>query len=806
MEVFNPIRFADDVNTKFLNYQLTAFPLSDPGLAEQARKLLKGGVDFQPLIKGPFVSISRSFKWGRNLKDLAQQNVVHAALPGLSDYPQMFIHQDKALQEISKGNHCLISTGTGSGKTEAFLFPILDHCLKLRDDKTPEGIVSVFVYPMNALAKDQLDRLRSMLAGSGITFGMYIGTTASSAGSTKNVYRMQPGQGRDVYKELKNKFREQEMMQVSPAEERLTEQEIAEHPPRILITNVKQLELLMTRPKDIRMFLNSQLRFLVFDEAHTYSGVAGAEVSCLVRRLRTLAGKSADDVICIGTSATIVDPDLGTDAGKIFAHRFFGIDQERVAVIEEEYESEAFPEERINPAQPSKDPAKILEDLLDAINKTDDERVLKCTKDLSGIEIKITGDIYSALYDSLKSNNYIYSLFNRLQKPLSINETLQNVLSSIGRKDRSSSEKNQAELLCYLALGAAAIKNESPLLRPKLHYFVKGLEGAVIAFEKKNPQSEHDVRLFLSKHDALDFLGYEESALLNLYVCKTCGQHFFESFYKNLAFDGKDYEGGQAEGNNVIWTPSIALPENRVILTDRFVLELDDIDGSVSDRLSKHKKEIFFCHHCGTLQTDKEDKCANPKCKRVGTLVRLYLMQTDEGLLSSCPSCKARTKAFGRNNEPIRPLRAVTVSDVHILSQNMINAASPDNQKLIVFADNRQDAAFQAGWTQDHARRYRFRHLIYQFLNQSDKPVSIGDLTDHLYKLFVKDKGLGMVLAPEVYELHKPEDFGSRFPAELKYYLRIQILRELGTSYNQKEGLEGWGLLKIIYSGLALNK
>ena len=127
MPSFNPIKFANDVNSKFLNYQLTAFPLADTALSEQARKLLKGGVDFQPLIKGPYISISRAFKFGRNLHDLAAEGKVHPALPGLSEYPRMFAHQDKALDEISKCNHCLISTGTGSGKNRGI--PLSDFGL-----------------------------------------------------------------------------------------------------------------------------------------------------------------------------------------------------------------------------------------------------------------------------------------------------------------------------------------------------------------------------------------------------------------------------------------------------------------------------------------------------------------------------------------------------------------------------------------------------------------------------------------------------------------------------------------------------
>jgi hypothetical protein len=98
----NPIEFAHEVNDQFLKYQLTAFPLTDPELADQAQSLLRGPLGTSPLIKGPFVSLSRSFKMGRNLHDLAAAGIVHPALPGLTDYPQMFAHQDDVL--VISGN------------------------------------------------------------------------------------------------------------------------------------------------------------------------------------------------------------------------------------------------------------------------------------------------------------------------------------------------------------------------------------------------------------------------------------------------------------------------------------------------------------------------------------------------------------------------------------------------------------------------------------------------------------------------------------------------------------------------------
>ena len=117
----NPVRFAQEVIENFLNYQLTAFPITDADLARQAREMLKRPLGQSPLIKGLYVSLSKSFSIGGDLRELAQRGKVHAALPGLTDYPILFTHQAKTLQAIQGGFHCLVATGTGSGKTESFL-------------------------------------------------------------------------------------------------------------------------------------------------------------------------------------------------------------------------------------------------------------------------------------------------------------------------------------------------------------------------------------------------------------------------------------------------------------------------------------------------------------------------------------------------------------------------------------------------------------------------------------------------------------------------------------------------------------
>ena len=189
-------------------------------------------------------------------------------------------------------------------------------------------------------------------------------------------------------------------------------------------------------------------------------------------------------------------------------------------------------------------------------------------------------------------------------------------------------------------------------------------------------------------------------------------------------------------------------------------------------------------------------------CGRGGELVRLLAIQQrarDEGYLTRCLSCGAHGRRLGATyREPARPIRAVTVSDVHVLAQNMLQHA--ERRRLIIFADNRQDAAFQAGWMQDHARRYRLRALMFERINEG--ACSVGDLVNWLDQRLDADDELSMALIPEVWRVARKEQAGRTHADERRYFLRVQLLREATNGLRQRIGLEPWGRMVVRYLGL----
>src|SRR5262249_21984463 len=142
------------------------------------------------------------------------------------------------------------------------------------------------------------------------------------------------------------------------------------------------------------------------------------------------------------------------------------------------------------------------------------------------------------------------------------------------------------------------------------------------------------------------------------------------------------------------------------------------------------------------------------------------------GFLSSCLSCTSKGRPMGRRyREPMRPVRAVNVSDVHVLAQDMVHHA--ERKRLLLFADNRQDAAFQAGWMKDHARRFRLRRLMADAMKGRD--VSVGDMVHRIENELDANDTLSRALIPEVWRVVPKEGSGGIHADERRHYLRIQV-------------------------------
>ncbi len=789
----NPIVFTEKVVGSFLRYQLTAYPFADEGLHAQMRRLLSlDETRHSPLLQGPFVSLARPFREGASVADLVSEGVFHPLMRQRipASVTHVYGHQEEAFRAIRAGRTTLISTGTGSGKTECFMYPIISRCLDLRDEGAPAGISAVIVYPMNALAEDQLGRLRSLLAGTGIPFGMYVGKTPEREAEVAGI-RLPEGASRADYEARLAQVRKEKRSETVYPPEEVCSREVMRTPgrqPRILLTNVKQLELLLTRQRDVELFQDARLDFLVFDEAHTFTGAQGAETACLIRRLRAFCGRDALETVCVATSATIVDP-ANPDAATEFASRFFGVPRSEVVTVGEAYEREVWHQRRAVPRTPREDVAELLSACVVAVDDegSGGEAVRAVYRRLAGEDLA-GGDWREALHDALSRNELVYALTETLAAPRALHELPPELEVRLGRP------VSEAEILTWLTLGAAAVADGRPLLRPVVHGFVRGISGAVVSF----PEGEAEPRLWLAAEDEIDAAGGEAlHAHFPVMTCSTCGQHYFTTFLKDFEFSGGGPGGGETAGDSSFWEPlEEAQGGHRVVLVDRLV------GGAEDEDLDEHARTapLHFCRRCGAAHPEAVTRCLH--CGAAGATFMLYAVRQKEdreGLLTSCLSCSSNGRRIGTTyREPARPVRATNVADVHVLAQDMVHQS--ERRRLLVFCDNRQDAAFQAGWMKDHARRFRLRALMAEGLQGG--PVSVGDLAMHLDDVLEKDDALSRALVPEVWQVVRREGGGGRHEEERRKFLRIQVLREITLSSRQSVGLEPWGRMKVDYEGL----
>lgn len=284
MEVisFNPIDASESIIDSVERYLRSTFNPRREVIASEYLKALEISRNTNELGGSLFRQIRRSFASGASLQELYSEGLIHEHLLNFMDNAP-YVHQSKALQLTSKKRNVVIATGTGSGKTESFLMPIVDSLLKESDaGELSPGIRAIIVYPMNALAADQLGRFREvMVKYPEITFGRFVGPTKQT--NTEAVRE----NGEKLFQ----------------ANERPSRDEILENPPHILITNYAMLERLMLLPKWQQMFTH-KLKWIVMDEVHSYDGTKGIEISLLLRRLKVRTA-SSEGVQCIAASATL---------------------------------------------------------------------------------------------------------------------------------------------------------------------------------------------------------------------------------------------------------------------------------------------------------------------------------------------------------------------------------------------------------------------------------------------------------------------------------------------------------------------
>ena len=268
----NVFELNNNLTADYCSYIKSFISIKDRRIDELVEKHLKEGL----LWPSPLIQLNPSFEEGSTIDSLVHKNILHSECSTVfrinknSEPPgrhmMLYKHQVEAIETAAKRENYVLTTGTGSGKSMAYIIPIVDYVLR---NKAKKGIKAIIVYPMNALANSQCIELEKFLChgysdGKGpVTFARYTGQESTER-----------------------------------------RKEIIGNPPDILLTNYVMLELILTRPHDLDLSKSANnLQFLVLDEMHTYRGRQGADVAMLVRRVKDVCSSST--VQCVGTSATV---------------------------------------------------------------------------------------------------------------------------------------------------------------------------------------------------------------------------------------------------------------------------------------------------------------------------------------------------------------------------------------------------------------------------------------------------------------------------------------------------------------------
>ena len=783
----DPLLASQQIREDYLRYIQTAFPLKDARLSGSFRRLIRRP-DF--LVKGPYLEGTPPLRTSLSTRDLVRDGTLCEGFEGLDGpgfpdlgYPinrPLYAHQEHAVRKVSSGRNVIVASGTGSGKTEAFLIPIIDYLLREREAGTlgAHGVRALLLYPMNALANDQLKRLRRLLASTpDITFGRYTGQTLHRRDRAEEDFREVFPQEPRVDNEL------------------ICRDDIREAPPHILLTNYAMLEYLLLRPADTTLFDGStgeHWAFIVVDEAHTYSGAAGMEVGMLLRRLKDRVVQSQPGAIrCVATSATLGGgkgdfAELVGFATQLFGERFDWEenDLDRQDVVEAEHE---------DPASLGRAWGRPSSGLYPALKASrDDIDSMVSAARANGVpEATVEGALALAasprafLHALLRGDERVLELRTVLrERPLQVESACQIVFGE--RSDESC-----AALVALVALCARARVDEdsSPLIPARYHLFARALEGGMVTFP-----AQAGPRLHLETVDRVEEEG-EQSQAFEIATCTRCGHVFLTGI---ICDDWASLRPGESLGRRLRPLPNrwsdLAEKGKKVFLTwgdaSDCRADEDDVvlaDGEVGPQGSA---PWVLCTRCGALEPGTEGPdCGCPSQRRI----RVHEASMKEGRLATCPSCGTQTPYEDVANRLLTgqdaPPAVLATSLYQLLPGDRDSHLAGQGRKLLIFSDSRQDAAYFAPYLETTHKALLHRRLILQALELHRQDYGPDPARPH---------GLARTYLRQLTHDHLIFE-GPSDPA-LEHNERCTWVFQELLSFERRIGLEGSGLLSVRYT------
>ena len=755
----HPILALDQVIDEYRDYLRTEFRAKDAGL----RAALERELD-QPLFlaQEPFYQAHRPFRPGKPWADLPIDPRLARVMEARSRSRFAYTHQSGAIDNLLSPDPrpLVVTTGTGSGKTEAFLLPVLQNAIEDATRFKKSGLTAILVYPMNALANDQRLRIDEYLQASGF-------------GGTVSVAQYDRGTSQADREDLRK------------------------HPPHILLTNYMMLEYLLVRPADRDgIFANHRCRYLVLDEVHTYRGTLGTNIALLVRRLAAHLQRARQDwlpeppaaeqarryptLVPVGTSATIksVATEGMSQAEALAARdrdvqdffgRLVGVDPASVLILGEELADVPEAPQAAYPPEP-------LE--VAPFDPADPQQVHRALCQLTGLPEDFE------LFNVASRSAILWDLNRWLARaPLSVTQIVERLRSEVPARRGADPDQVRREVETALVLGAALPDDVPNPLRLRAHRFIR---GGWRFHRCVNPACG---RLYPMGEEHCQHCG---CATAPLYICRNCGADY-------LRFVG-DPEPSllrpsalEAEG-----------PEWLLYEPGRFEMPVsadDEVEEEAEDTAVRRPPRSAGRDLPKQIKKRPVAVGSFDPAELTFSLVKGdYPMQVV--LAPARTQCLCCGGTAGSHNV-ITPISLGTSAALKVLGEGTVEALHAANkdrpghdgkERLLIFSDSRQDAAHQARFIIFASRYDRMRRAMMRLLKQ-DGALSIQRAVELLGDEGVRQHDNPYAPATDAW---LGEDARNR----LRAWEEAPLLDDLATNAGYRATLFNLGLAGVRYQEL----
>lgn len=691
--LFRPSESSQKIADFYKRYLLTTFKTNVPEYNSQLKEALETP---GAIADGPYISMTDPYEKGKTLEELAEEGIVSSAILKYNEFHPtrpLYRHQEDAIRKANDNKNLIVTTGTGSGKTESFLIPVINQLLREKENGTlGPGVRTLIIYPMNALVNDQIRRLREILSNiedePKITFGKFTGETEKA------------------FDRAKKKYEEIEDTEKYPLQdnELISREQMRETPPNILITNYAMLEYMLLRPGDNVIFSDTNAdkwQYIVFDEAHSYNGAKGIEVSALVRRVKAMLNR--DDIKFILTSATLGDEKANDNIIR-FGETLCSARFDKTSIIRS-HTSEPKPERVIE-----KIPFQFYTEFAELVRDNVDDNQMKEAITAHNLYYSDDESIAENLYDIVLHDSLYYEVRKALYGKI---KTVKNIARELNMTENQFTD--------YIAVASNAIKNGDRLFEAKYHMFFRGIEGVYVTLAPSNKLFTHKMDVYKETPNDDGFKAYEIS------FCDNCHA---------LYITGEINEEGklvQKARYNDEYRPEVFLLSG----------EFDDDDGEYDDNTYQ------ICSKCGAIK--HASSLNGLQCGHGAQFINKLIKVKEKGeQLHKCACCNS----INTRRSIVRPYYLGNEAATAVLSTALYNELPSEihkreiketfdplfgetfkteteiieklSKQFLAFSDNRQSAAFFASYLDTTYKSTLIKRIMYCIMEERENDFQEG--------------------------------------------------------------------------------